>query len=250
MPKGARVRSLSGYYHVVPKGIADQILFEDDGDRRFYLELLSEAKQLTGIRIHAYCLMSNHVHLVIEDPRGELSSALKHVHEHYGSYFAKKIGRGGGIFRRPFWSEPIEDESRLLCAVRYVHANPEAASICDALEYEWSSVQDYLGKGNGLTDTEAVLEMLGGREGFLEFSRKENSTALPFAQSRLRLHLSDDEAQRIAFQVLGSSCVNLASADESTRRSAVRELLDRGFGVSQLSRICGIGRDTIRRHAQ
>lgn len=124
VPHAARKRSASGFYHVVPKGMSGQIIFESDSDRSLYIKLLTEAKALHDVAIHAYCLMSNHVHLAVEDPKEHLSDFMKYVHERYGTYFAGKTGRTGGIFRTPFWSEPIETDTYLLCAVRYVHAHP------------------------------------------------------------------------------------------------------------------------------
>ena len=174
MTHGARRRSTSGFYHVVPKGRGDQVIFEDDDDRKLYRYLLADAKRNYGIRIHSYCLMSNHAHLVIEDDNALMSTFMKSVHEQYGSYFADKTGRAGGIFTRPYWSEPIETDAYLLDAVRYVHANPATAGICRASAYEWSSAKDYLGR-EGLADTEMVLSMLGGRDGFVAFSRQVSS---------------------------------------------------------------------------
>lgn len=242
MPKAARQRSESGYYHVVPKGIADQLIFENDDDRSMYLELLRKAKAETDVKIHAYCLMSNHVHLVVEDERGKLSEFMKYVTERYAMYYAQQIGRTGGIFRKPFWSEPIESDEYLLCAVRYVHANPSAAGICAASRYEWSSAKDYLGRQTEITDTEMVLEMLGGRAGFIEFSKPSNATALPFPKSGLAHHLSDDEALVIAKAILGDTGINLAACDKASRDAGIALLSERGFSVPQISRITGVGR--------
>ena len=138
MPHTARRKSESGYYHVVSKAIADQIIFESDVDRRYYLKLLEEARADVACEVLAYCLMSNHVHLVVKDTFGSLSAMMKHVDERYGTYVADKTFRSGGIFKKPFWSEPINTDEHLLCAVRYVHANPAAAGICAASAYEWS----------------------------------------------------------------------------------------------------------------
>ena len=245
MPHVARTRGDSGYYHVVPKGIADQIIFEDDVDRRYYLKLLRQAVRDTGIRVHAYCLMNNHVHLIVEDVDDQLSAALKYAHERYAMMFANKVERTGGVFRKPYWREPIESDEHLLCAVRYVHANPAAAGICRASNYEWSSVKDYLGRP-GFTDTNMVLAMLGGREGFIQFSASANATALPFPGSKLRNHLTDDEAIRIAIDVLGRSEMNLAKASNKERSNAVRLLKNHGFTRRQISRICGIGESTVQ----
>lgn len=248
MPHVARTRGDSGYYHVVPKGIADQLVFEDDIDRRYYLKLLSEAKRETGVRIHAYCLMSNHVHLVVEDVDGHLSDAMKYLHERYAMMFATKIDRTGGIFRKPFWSEPIESDEYFLSAIRYVHANPAAAGICQASDYEWSSFKDYLGR-TGLTDTSLALNLLGGREGFEAFSAASGATALPFPGSKLKQHLSDDEAARIACDILGRDGINLAKVDPGKRRDSVALLRRRGFSRRQISRVCGIAASSVQRYS-
>lgn len=240
MPHVARRKSESGYYHVVPKGIADQIIFEDDADKGLYLRLLEETARRSSISVHAYCLMSNHVHLIVEDRNDSLSEAMKYLHERYATHYAKVIGRTGGVFRKPFWSEPIETDPHLLCAVRYVHANPAAAGICKASSYPWSSVGSYLGKEDGITSAEMILEMLGGREGFIEFSKASNSTATPFPGSKLKAHLGDDEALRLVREVLGTDDVNLAQLPPAARHERLARLRDRGFTVRQLSRICGV----------
>lgn len=246
MPKGTRVKSESRFYHVVPKGLADQLIFEDDGDRRRYVSLLRKAKGETGLLVHAYCLMSNHVHLLLEDPDDALGAFMKLVDERYGAYYAEKICRTGGIFRKPFWSEPVDTDEHFLCAVRYVHANPAAAGLCPASAYSWSSAKDYLGR-DGLADTRLVLDMLGGREGFVDFSRAARSTAVAFEGSGLRNHLSDDEALRIARQVLGHDDVSLASLARAQRTESVRLLRGRGFTIRQVARICGIGEGFVSR---
>ncbi|MDO5106864.1 MAG: transposase [Coriobacteriaceae bacterium] len=242
MPHIARTKSESGYYHVVPKGIADQLIFEDDLDRSMYLELLRKAKAEAGVKLHAFCLMSNHVHLVVEDEHDKLSEFMKYVTERYAMYYAQQIGRTGGIFRKPFWSEPIESDEYLLCAVRYVHANPAAASICPASAYEWSSAKDYLGRSTEVTDTGMVLDMLGGRDGFVEFSKPSHTTATPFPGSSLTNHLSDDEALAIAKAVLGADGINLAACDKSVRIAGITVLAERGFSIAQISRITGVAR--------
>ena len=248
MPHLARQKSESGYYHVIPKGLGDQIIFEDDADRHFYIQLLGEAKVETKIKIHAYCLMSNHVHLVLEDANDKMAHALKYVHERYGVYFANKTGRRGGIFGKHNWSEPIETDNYLLCAVRYVHANPAAAGICAASVYEWSSALDYLGKrANGITDTDMVLGMCGGVNGFVQFSKPRNWTLLPFEGSRLKYHLSDDEALCIAKGIAGETVVSLKACEIEERHKAVKALFTQGFSKDRIARITGLGRKEIAR---
>ena len=250
MPRAPRKQSESGYYHVVPKGIAGQTIFGDDQDRRLYLKWLAEAKDETGFVLHSYCLMGNHVHLAIEDPSDRLSEAMKYVHERYGMYYAEKIGRYDGIFRKPFWSEPIEDDSRLLCTVRYIHANPAAAGICHASEWPWSSVGDYLGRDAsesggpafpGLAETSVALDLLGGRKGFVEWSLPAKSTALPFSDSTLKNHLTDDEAIRLAADILGHDPRKGCTPEEA------KLLLARNFSVRQIERVAGVSRYRLQK---
>ena len=118
MPHQARRISESGYYHIVPKGINGQDIFERDADRQLYLTLLAKAAKEAGVVILAYCLMSNHVHIVLNDPQRHMSDFVKYVHERYGTKYCRQYGREGGVFGKKFWSEPIEKDSYLLCAVR------------------------------------------------------------------------------------------------------------------------------------
>lgn len=249
MPHQARKKSGTGYYHVVPKGMHDQILFSSDADRQNYVDLLGKAKIENGILIHAYCLMDNHVHLVVEDTQDQLASFVKQVHEHYGMYFANKTGRQGGIFQRRYWSEPIDKESHLLSAVRYVHANPAVAGICPASIYEWSSAKDYLGR-DGISDARTVLDMCGGLDGFIDFSRSSNWTAVPFPGSRLKRHLTDSEAAAIARTVLGTDGLLLGSEDAASRKQKLMTLYAQGFTISQLVRLTGLGRKEIEWHLE
>ena len=248
MPHVARRRSGSGYYHVVSKGIADQLLFESDVDRRYYRQLLREAKVEADSNLHAYCLMSNHVHLIIE-ARGEmLSRFMKLVDERYGRYYADKTGRRGGVFRKPFWSEPIETDEYLLCAVRYVHANPATAGICAASAYDWSSAKDYLGRTGEscVADTAMVLDMCDGVDGFIRFSRENPMPGIPFAGSRLSGHLSDDEALRVAKAVVGEEEIaHAVTYDRSRKIMLVHKLKDAGLIGKQIIRVTGLGRSFV-----
>ncbi len=242
MPHAARRISESGYYHVVPKGIGDRIIFENDDDRTYYRRLLKAAKSFAGCLLLAYCLMSNHVHLVVEALHGDaLAAYMKYIDERYATYFARKTGQPGGILRRPFWSEPIKAEGHLLSAVRYVHANPAAAGICPASAYEWSSAKDYLGRP-GIADTSMVLDLCGGLEGFVQLSRQMPGCARPFSTSKLKGHLTDDEVLRIAQLTIGENTLrSIGSLPPEHRDKCLRELKATGLTIRQIQRITGLG---------
>ena len=236
------VRRYGGVWHLCTPGKKQSVIFRGD-DYVYGMTLVAMcAHDCPDVQIITFELMSNHVHLVVEDQDGKLSEFMKFVTERYAMHYAQQIGRTGGIFRKPFWSEPIENDNYLLCAVRYVHANPEAARICRALEYPWSSVDDYLGGPNarGITSTDLVMDMLGSKSGFIEFHQPQNYTGTPFSGSKLRNHLTDEETIALAAGILGHDPRAGTTLEEACL------LADHGFPHAHIARITGITATRIR----
>ena len=129
MPRTARIPSASGCYHVVLRGIGKQILFEEDEDYRRFLHTLERYLRDEKADIYAYCLMENHVHLLLHADSG-LDRLMKRIGTSYAYYFNEKYSRSGHLFQDRFSSEPVEDEAYLLAVVRYIHNNPQKAGIC------------------------------------------------------------------------------------------------------------------------
>lgn len=145
MPRTARKKSENGIYHVIIRGINRQNIFEDDEDRIRFLETLDRYKEETGCELYAYCLMSNHVHLLVKENDDGLSSFMKRVS---GSY---------AYWR--FKSEPVDDDTYFLTVIRYIHRNPLTAGMTDGLEYAWSSYTAYLTE-HGIINTQLLLGMM------------------------------------------------------------------------------------------
>lgn len=244
MPRCARVKSESGFYHVIVKGSGGQNLFEGAYDYRAFLELLAKACEKGGVHVIAYCLMSNHVHLLLEDAEGRLGEVMKSVLTGYAQRFNKLGDRVGHVFQQRFKSQPIEDEGYLLRAIRYIHNNPAKAGICAARDYPWSSYHEYVGVPV-LVDTTLALELCGGVEGFVAFSASEDEEGYRFYE---RTRLSDAEARQLASGILGEIALTDLKALERGRRNALLfELKDAGLSISQIQRLTGIGRGVIAR---
>ena len=247
MPHVQRIKSGTGFYHAVIKGDGGQIIFESDADRLRFLEELERATRDFGVSVHAYCLMANHVHLLIEDPKDNLSAFMKQLEERYAMYFRKITGRVGHVFRGRFWSEPIDTEERLLATIRYIHANPEPPGMCRASEYRWSSYQAYMGAPSVAT-TKLILGILGSPEAFASFHENAGSFAKPFPQSKLCRHLSYDELTHIAISLLGRDTLNALKMQKPLMRQPYLELLAAaGFTATQIARITGVGQASINR---
>lgn len=132
MSREVRKYSESGYYHVMIRGVNKQIIFESDTDKTFFIDSLMIAKAKYEIKVIAYCLMENHVHLLIKDNIGDLSKFMQSLNTRYAIYFNLKYCRMGPLFQDRFKSEIINDDRRLLAAYRYILNNPYKAGICYA----------------------------------------------------------------------------------------------------------------------
>ena len=124
MARGPRAISNSGYYHVMLRGAGRQLLFENDLDRRTFLCYLTEAIAGTKTSLIAWCLMDNHVHLLLCDPQNSLAGLMHSVSTRFALYFNGRSGHVGPVFQGRFKSKAIETNEYLLQAVRYIHDNP------------------------------------------------------------------------------------------------------------------------------
>lgn len=144
-----RVEYSGAFYHVMNRGNAYSDIFNGDQDNQSFFELLKEAVEQWKIRIHAFCLMSNHYHMLIETPRGNLSRAMRHINGVYTQRYNRRWKRDGHIFRGRYKAILVEDEAYLVELLRYIHLNPVEAGLVKKPEaYKWSSHSRYLGKGD------------------------------------------------------------------------------------------------------
>lgn len=143
MAKQNRQYCESGYYHITSRGVGKMIIFEDDKDYTYFLNLLSKYSKKYKIGIAAHCIMSNHFHLIVQDPHTNISKFMMCVKTCYAMHYNKKYIRFGHLFQGRFDSRCINDEYYLLRACKYVLRNPEEANICGACNYRWSSLGEH-----------------------------------------------------------------------------------------------------------
>ena len=148
MPRAARIALPNYPHHVIQRGHNRQAVFAAADDYRYYLDNLAEWKTAYACKVYAYCLMTNHVHLIIdpgEQPE-RLGQLMKRVAGRQTRYVNRLEGRSGTLWEGRYKSSPIENDAYLLACCRYVELNPVAAGICYAPEdYPWSSCAARLG---------------------------------------------------------------------------------------------------------
>ena len=168
MPRQAREVSHSGCYHVTLRGAGRRSLFEDDEDREAFVRRLRNMVD-DGILLYAWCLMDNHVHLLIGDCGGGISSPLHRLTTSFALCFNGRHSHVGPVFQGRFASFPVETDAHFLETIRYIHTNPKSLGAA-APDYRWSSYREYV-EGEDLCETARALDMLGGVEGFQRFHR-------------------------------------------------------------------------------
>ena len=159
MPRKARKKSESGIYHIMMRGINRQNIFEEDDDNMKFLQILEQYRDKCGYDIYAYCLMGNHVHLLLKIGEEPLEQVMRRICGSYVYWYNWKYQRIGNLFQDRFKSEPIEDDKYFLIVLRYIHQNPlKAGLIKDIEKYKWSSYGEYLGEVK-LVNADYVLKI-------------------------------------------------------------------------------------------
>ena len=144
MPRAARIRSQSGIYHVMLRGLDKRDIFLEDRDRQRFLVGMFRAKEKAEFELYGYCLMDNHVHSLLRESEEEVGNIVKRITVGYIGWHNRKYERTGHLFQNRFLSEPVETEGYLLTVLRYIHQNPVKAGLTQKpKDYPWSSFGDY-----------------------------------------------------------------------------------------------------------
>ena len=147
MARKPRLHVPGGLYHVMLRGNAGRDIFIDSGDRLRLYDLFAEGTERFGYRVHGFCLMSNHIHLVIQVGEIALSHPMQNLAFRYAQWFNRRHGRAGHLFQGRFKAILVDADSYLLELVRYVHLNPVRAGLVRHPEdYRWSGHRAYLGE--------------------------------------------------------------------------------------------------------
>jgi len=147
MGRGRRDLSTSTWFHVNNRGSDRQDIFSADHDRLAFESLLGDIDERFAVELHAYVLMSNHFHLLLHDPMGELSCAMQYLSAKYATTYNRRTSRDGPLLTGRFRSTPVVDDAQLCVTARYIHRNPLAFVPKSALAaYRWSSLPVVLGR--------------------------------------------------------------------------------------------------------
>lgn len=200
MARPLRIEFEGALYHVTSRGDRQEAIYEDDEDRERFLEVLAEAVARCNWRCHAYCLMTNHYHLLIEPPEGNLSKGMRQLNGVYTQASNRRHGRTGHLFQGRFKGILVDKDSYLLELSRYIVLNPARAGMVRRVQsWRWSSYRAMVGAvaAPGWLETDSVLSQFGKRRArtrqrYRQFVQEGIRAPAVWANLRQQIYLGDE----------------------------------------------------------
>ena len=248
MPRSARKKSNSNIYHIMLRGVNRQEIFADAQDCRKFLSILKDCKSISGFEVFAYCLMSNHIHLLIRAGVEPPDLIIKRIGSRFVYWYNLKYCRVGHLFQDRFKSETIENELSFLAALRYIIQNPMKAGIeREPGTYPWSSFASYGGIPDQLTDTAVAMSFFPAREALLEFLTQEHSDP-GLEDVPVPIRMPDEKAKEIMGDLTGChSAAAFQNLDRKIQKDFAAELRKKNLSIGQIARLTGMSKTTIFR---
>ena len=261
MTRHSRKHSETGVYHIMLRGINRQDIFEDEED---YITFIGKLKTLTEpvndmgesippyCAIYAYCLMTNHVHLLLRQLTEPVSKSIQRLGVSYSRHYNKKYGHTGHLFQDRFKSEPVVDITYFIKLLQYIHQNPVAAGISDKVQdYKWSSWHEYEdSKHHDLCDIRPVIDRIPLDE-LRELVCNPVEGYILDDEEEYWIYKKDREIKDAICRRLNiKSLAEIQNMNKEMRNIILVEALEQGAGIRQLARLTGISYGIIYRLKQ
>ena len=243
MSRPAREYSVTGIYHVVIRGINKQSIFEQTSDYLKFKKIITKLKQELNFEIYVYCLMTNHVHILLKENNiGDIPLIMKRLLTGYAMYYNKKYDRTGPLFESRYKSRTVEIDEYFLAVVRYIHRNPIKAKMVENLQdYIWSSYLEYVKNIDGIADKQFVSEMLGN-EDFISFHQYDDG--LDFEINN-RTRKTADEIKNEIITEYSVQPEEIRKLPNKQKIELLYSLNDK-YSLRQIAEVTGISRITIK----
>ena len=260
MPRYPRKYSKTGIYHIMLRGNERKDIFVDKQDKKKFIMTVIQKKANEAFKLYAYCIMDNHLHLVIKEQNEPISQIVKKITTSYAYYFNNKYKRVGHLFQDRYKSETIEDEPYLLSVIRYVHNNPEKAEITKKEKYKWSSYSTYIDILNHHTEIPEIKEILEmfssdiekALKGFIHYSNKYEDMNFLEMKETIKSEIDEENVNEYIDGYLKSR--NLKKEDLKRREHTKQkeDLIQQLKKRSNLSKrkiavLIGVNRETVRK---
>ena len=201
MARLPRIYSESGFYHIMLRGINREKIFGDDECKKYFIKILSRNFTVSGDekenqkkgRLFAFCILDNHVHLLVKESFFGISNLMQRISCSYAHYYNRRYGRSGPVFESRYTSKAIEGPKYFTEVVKYIHNNPVKAGVVkDFCQYSWSSCKYYLADRLDFLDTAFFKEEMSNAE-FVELMTSPVRCGEPIMTCRWPERVSDFE---------------------------------------------------------
>ena len=241
MSRQARKKSESGIYHVMMRGINKQRIFYEEQDYKMFIKSVIEAKEKGDFTLYAYCLMDNHIHLLIKENGESLATVIKRIACRFVYWYNLKYERVGHLFQDRFRSEPVDTDEYFLCVLRYIHQNPvKAGLVRSCADYDFSSYNWYF-VASKLIDSTLAFSLMNEEQFRVYHSELEDKEILDITEIKKRL--SDEKAKEAFYRI--TKCED-ASAFKSLNRQQRKEYAIQmkadGFTNRQIEQLTSLSR--------
>lgn len=230
------------------RGVNQQQIFEEQEDCDKFLQVLKDCKAISEFKLFAYCLMGNHIHILLQETKEPIELVMKRIATRFVYWYNIKYHRAGHLFQDRFKSEPIENDAYFLTVLRYIHQNPIKAGICKTVaDYENSSYNEYF-KSSDLIDRDFVFEIISKDE-FAKFNSEKVFDSCLDVEDKPKIKVTDEQAKKIVEKI--SKCKNVAefqALDVKTRDKCLKRLRESGLSIRQISRLTGVSFNVVRKY--
>lgn len=247
MARQRRKESYSNIYHVMLRGVNRQQIFYDEEDNLKFVYLLKRYKISSGFTLYAYCLMGNHVHLLLRVNEEPLDQVVKRIGCAFAHWYNEKYERTGHLFQDRFESEPVDDRGYFLTVLRYIIWNPVKAGMVDSPEnYVFGSGKEYIYNKPKITDIRPVQNAVGQSELKEYLLTRANDKCLENEKTRKRY--TDEIAKEMIVKEFGKLMPDFEQTkDEERFNQSIQRLKEAGVSLRQLCRLTGISRRQIEK---
>ncbi len=234
-------------------------IFMDDEDGERFLNTLDEKKKEGEYILYAYCLMDNHVHLVIKEGKDSISRIMKRINTSYAYYYNKKYNRVGHVFQDRYRSEAVENDGYLITLIRYVHNNPVKAGICrNVVQYSWSSYNLYISLNNSqLIETNEILEIFSSKKEksiqlFIDHTNEFNHDLYIDIDEKERREIKQEKVEEYIKSFLELHCIDMQIINIKNNKalceSLIRYLKEKpDISIRSISNVLNVNRNTVQR---
>lgn len=253
-----REKSRIGVYHVLAQGAGNHELFHDDEDYQVFVEYLARLMKEAWaeddepdrpyFHTYAYCLTPKQFRLIVKEEKYQVSAIMQSISQLYSRYYSGKYNSYGPLYRRRYYSEPINDEERMEVVMRYVHQEPLRLGLD---EWEWSSWHEYVGVES---DLPRVCEKPDNWQGLTAEEWRE-VLSKPLPEGMKCLEPKEYRAPKpTETQVLGmvrlmttaTTWDEFKAIPREEKLKTIKQLLENGASIRQMEKLTGIGRGVIQ----